>query len=632
MLDYLSLAKVIRWKFRSIGDLRSALKYPNNDIYSQLTWAFVGRRLDEIDEIEIEVNDQERYLNNVAKLARLRKIWIYRNNGSNHKNMYAFAEVIIKAIQLHHGPDQVSECHMIPAPIILEGESHSYDLSSEVDVSISSARRVLSLLPPSRRYLILPRPDGSTVSLNNSFDPFVATISDMSIMCTKWKIMTKLYPGHSQDQILQRFRGLKTLWIDLETTNGDDENLLTWAACEAEHYHHQPGGHRLGQLVPLENLRISYNGITTPPIGTATPCWKILQDGLFGFSGTLTSLDVNCNGRMVDRLFTVPRPLPKLTSLMSGGMAIDRSVWELAPNIEYLNIDIGFPQSRDDITVPDDSYVDQDTGTPTFSPTSIDTPQQQLTEIWFHCPKLDELSLWGQALCLFDPECLHRSPNLRILEMSCQSQKAPKMIHPTHWTWDWSFPMLDYIRLDSNLHELRFSLAILRSCPTLSELDLGHIDEYHRFPLHVKGIFDALLDRNNSNNNNNNNQMLPFTHSNLRSITFHGSWDIEADELVCLLQVLPGLVKMVIESFHFNEGFGARELVEITKTHPSLMYVSIDMERMTGPPSALGLSEITSDQVTKMSSVVKKSCHHLPNKRLWIVYTFMRFSYYALYL
>ncbi|KAG0231477.1 hypothetical protein BGW42_000229 [Actinomortierella wolfii] len=219
-------------------------------MYRQLTWAFVGHRLDEIEELEIEVEDQERYLNNAAKMTRLRKIWIYRDKGTSYKDMHDFAEAMIKAIQLHHEPGRLNECHMIPSPI--EWSQYTYQnspSSPEIDISISNAQRVLSLLPPPRHSLTLPRPDGSTVLLNNPFDPFVSTIEFMSTArYLSWEVLLKLYPGQSLGQILQRFRGMRTLEIDSMTANGDDENILAWAACEAENYHRPSIDHHLRSL------------------------------------------------------------------------------------------------------------------------------------------------------------------------------------------------------------------------------------------------------------------------------------------------------------------------------------------------------------------------------------------------
>ncbi|KAG0232138.1 hypothetical protein BGW42_008354 [Actinomortierella wolfii] len=593
MLDYLSLVKVIRWRFRLAYDepLISELKFPENDLYRQLTWAFVGHRLGEVEELEIDVEDQERYLSNVAKMTRLRKVWIYRDKSTSYKDMYDFAKAMIKAIQLHHGPGQLSECHTIPDPIDLGSDEYNDNHSSR-EIDLSGASRVLSLLPPPRYYLTLPRPDGSTVSLNHLFDPYVATVEEIFSLDTEnlsfmWKAMMKMYPGHSHAQILQRFRGLTILFISPKTANGDDENLLAWAACEAEHCYRQPGSHQ--PLVPLRCLQVKYEDnpylFTKSPTAMATPKWKIHEDGLLGFSSTLRSLNVTypqSDNGTIDRLFSIPRPLHKLRFLSLSGLAVDRSVWEKAPNIQHLQIDISIPLSRDSITIPSYSKDIQNTGTSSFPSLLIDSgsitstteeqPQRQLLEIWFHCPLLTDLALSDGALLLLDPKC-HSSPNLKKPSIfaqpktlggkySHQAQEVPRVIHPARLTWDWSFPVLRQLSLYGNLHWIGFSLAILRSCPTLRWIDLFHVDENHRFLLRVKRILDVPL-------NKDNNQMLPFTHINLLSIVLRGNWNIEVDELACLLQVLPGLKKIEFAPSCFNIGFGSKELVEVTKSHPS---------------------------------------------------------------
>ncbi|KAG0232304.1 hypothetical protein BGW42_008270 [Actinomortierella wolfii] len=638
------------------------LKYPDIDMYQHLTWAFVGHRLDDIEELEIDFKDHERYLNNVPKMTRLRKIWIFRGEDVNYEDMYEFAEAMIKAVQLHHGLDQVRECHMIPGPIEWGPDAYnSYPSSHEIDVSIVGAQRVFSLLPPPKHYFKLSRPDGSIVSLNHPFDPFVRTIGSISTSDElMWEVMTKVYPGHSHTQILQRFRGMRHLDIDPMTANGDDENILAWAACEAEHYYDRRGGRQIGTLVPLVRLKICYEDpyhVRTRTTRVATPKWKILQDGLLGFSSTMKCLLVtypHSDDGMVDRLFTIPRLLPELKFLSLRGLAIDRSVWELAPNIENLEIDISFPPLRDNTTDPDNIQDDQSTETLTFSLPSADTTttvtletttlaaeKQQWADIWFHFPKLEYLKLSDKAFSLFDPECFLLSPKLRGLSViwsskinhgvtSGQTYKVPRVVHSTRWTWNWSFQRLQEITLVGDLHGFRFSLAILRSCSALRRIALSHFDANHRFPLCAKGILDAPLVKSN-------NQMIPFTHSNLLSIKFLGYCDIEVNELVCLLKVLSDLVSIDFFQAQFSEGFGVRELVEITKTHPSLRHVGTDMEHETEPPSALGLSEITTHQQIQMSSIVSDGIfdefnNKLSEERPWILYSFKNFIDCALYL
>ncbi|KAG0238041.1 hypothetical protein BGW42_007595 [Actinomortierella wolfii] len=298
-------------------DYLSALRLFNRDLYMELTWAFVGHRLGEVEELEVEFEDKERYLSNATKMTRMCKIWI-RLDSPNYKNM-----------------------------------------------------------------------------------------SDLAVAMT---------------------------------ANGNDENLLSWAACEAEHYHHQPGGHQLGPLVPLEELWVWYRGYT-PFVESARkviPKLKILQDGLLGFSGSLKWLIVDyprSHNRVDDRpvKFTIPRPLLKLKLMHLHELTIDRPSWEQVPNIEELILDIDFPQLRDRIATSNGSRNDQNagvTGVTPLSPTLIDTStttttmtteqqqQQELPEIWFHCPKLTKLTLENQAVNLLDPNCLYFSPNLQELDLS----------------------------------------------------------------------------------------------------------------------------------------------------------------------------------------------------------------------
>ncbi|KAG0311111.1 hypothetical protein BGZ99_010370 [Dissophora globulifera] len=662
MLDYLSLVKVVRWKGRIYREsqLMDVLGYWGEDLYMLLTWAFVGHRLDGVEEVEIDVEHREHYLDNAAKMTSLRKIWTRFGDSHDYKHMYDFSEAMIKAIQLHHGLYQLRECHMIPNPLVRGPGASDYDNEFR-EIDISGAQRVLSHLPPPRHYLTLPRPDGSTISLDQLFDPYMETIQDMSSMDAQysalvWKAMIKAYAGQSPSQVLQRLRGMTSLNIDPETANGNDENLLAWATCEAKHHYHRPGGRQQVPLVPLQKLYIGYDGTdtnsTAPRARATTAKWKILQDGLLGFSGTLNCLSVlyprSVDG-MVDRSFTVPRPLHKLKALFLREMVIDPSVWDLAPNIERLSIRFSFPLFE----VPAATAESQNDQNAIMTPMTVDTttttaaagqqPQCQLPEFSFHCPRLTHLTLEDRAISLLDPNCLHHSPNLQKLEFlsgslarkrivdeggdSDEAQVALRVLYPTRWTWDWSFPMLKRLTLQGDLHEFGFSLAILRSCPILSWIELTHRDATRRFPLRSKGILDVPLD--------NNNQKLPFTQSKLEIIHFANDWDIDPDELSCLLQALPGLKTMcMVESVRYAEGLGDRELIDITKSHPVLSHVVTNMVRTTEPASALGLSDIRDryreETEAGIGVMYDGDGNAMPRKRRWVDYEFQGYGRHSL--
>ncbi|KAG0231378.1 hypothetical protein BGW42_000274 [Actinomortierella wolfii] len=664
MLNYLSLVKVIRWGRRWYYEdwLNKKIENRTKELYMLLTWAFVGHRLDEIEEVEIDVEDQERYLNNAAKMKRLRRIRIHIGGNNNSKDMYDFAEAMIKAIQLHHGPDQLRECRLIPNPLVWDIETEHPDEADYIEGYLSNpdddddtldetdlnrARRILSLLPP-KKYLALPAPDGSTLSLNQPYDPYAATIKKMwSKGCRRgvpiWKAMMKAYPGHSQTQILQRFRSMISLSIYPKTAYSNEENLLAWAVCEAER-RHQPGSSQLMPLVPLERLEVVYDDSSdfrAPQPRSGTPKWKILQDGLFGFSGTLTSLKVvypqSVDG-MVDQVLTIPRPLYKLKSMELYGLAVDRSVWEQVPNIEELWISFGDMPTTTSYLTPNDSQEGHDSTTTTV--TIEQQPQSQMPEIWFHCPKLTKLSLWGRPSYLLDPDCLHHSPNLQALGLwrkgviihkyiandgadAREVREVLRVLHPSRWTWDWSLPVLSSIVVEGDLREYRFSFTILRSCPTLRKLVLDHTNAGSYFNLHDKEVLDAPLDKNN--------HILPFTHSNLTMLWFRRYWDFEADELSSLLQVLPNLKDLWFESVPFDKGFGDRELVETTKTHPTLMCVRASMKRTTEPPSALGLSDINLEFSQEVGSIARATNgdndNLTPNEQDTITYYFRAPNY-----
>ncbi|KAG0234518.1 hypothetical protein BGW41_001117 [Actinomortierella wolfii] len=384
-IDYLSLVKVIRWRYRSdyYSPLCSALKHSNEDLYKELTWAFVGHRLNEIEELEIDVDDQERYLKNVAKMTRL------------------------------------------------------------------------------------------------------------------------------------------------QTANGDDENLLAWAACEAEYYHRHSGEHQFGPLVPLEILDIR----------DGSPISNRAQD---------------------------------------------------TQNLEAT------------VNPPSSSLADT-----TATVTTEQRLQRESLEVRFHCPKLTTLTLWNQAVNLLDPTCFHFSPNIQHLELrnwnlmdlafvnygeddSIKEPDVLKVLHPTRWTWDWHFPFLNRFRLEGDLHQLRFTLAFLYTCPSLERMELYHEATGIRFPLRVKGILDNPLDKTN-----NNNQTSPFTHNKLAKLTLGGNLEVGVDELASLLQALPSLKEIELGSIDFgNINFEDRELVEISRTHPALERVTTNIKCTTKPPSAIGLARI----------------------------------------
>ncbi|KAG0234282.1 hypothetical protein BGW42_006787 [Actinomortierella wolfii] len=610
-IDYLSLVKVVRWREQRFDDrwLWKSLGYNSTDLLMQMTWAFVGHRLDEVEEIEIDAEDRERYLANAARMTHLRRIWIHLDRNGNYEEMYEFSEAMIKAIQLHHGPHQLLECQVIPNPLVK---------------------------------------DGTIVTLDHPLDPYASAVQYID-RCDEntWNTMMRMHAGHPKGQIIQRFRGMTTLCIYRQTANGNDENLLDWAACEAENSHHKYDGRQFAPLIRLEELSIDYKSyIILPQSRTATPKWKILQDGLLGFASTLNKLKIvypQSRDGMTDRVFTTPRTLPKLKSMNVEGLAIDRSFWEQAPDIEELYISFDYPQFRDSTTTPDELQDDQITeaiptlptpivtNTTATTTTGLTTEQQiqrQIPEFWFYCPRLTQLTLKDRAANLLDPNCFHFSPNLEKLMVSSwtysirdvEKRNALKMLHPTQWTWDWSFPVLHSLTLTDDLHEFKISMGILRSCPTLKSIYLYHCVVGHRFPLHVKGDFDASM-------NKSNNQKLPFTHGNLTNIRFHGFWDIGVDELACLLRVLPDLKELDMGFVRFDKNFGDRELVEITKVHPSLEYMYVDMALTAEPPSASGLS--TRDR-GESSDICGKDDRETPKERTRVTYAF-RPDLYALH-
>ncbi|KAG0235819.1 hypothetical protein BGW42_004662 [Actinomortierella wolfii] len=624
MLNYLSFVKVIRWRkwdYLQNCWLEELLGYQKDDICKHLTWALVSHRLDEIEELEIDIDDQERYLQNAAKLTSLHKVWTHVGRDHDCVKMFDCAEVMVKAIQQHHGPYQLKECHLIPN--LLEYVEMFLEYYKEEHKSDHRRTwRVVSLLPPPKQYLTLPRLDGSIVSFNLPLDPYVATIE-----------------------------GLTSLSIDSEVIN--DENFLVWAAYEAEHCYHRSGGQQFTPLVPLESFEITFNCRESG----STPKLKILQDGLLGFSRTLKSLKVTYNpssSEMVDYIltFNFPRPLHKLKELTLWNSNIDRPSWEQAPTIEDLSIRFDFPPSIFYTPILNEPQGDQDTGTTPLLSESIGTTiinaiantvaakqqsQRQLPEFWFHCPKLTSLALQGEVINFLDPSYLHHLPNLKYLDLwnpshprhvtdrrvkSCEALGVLKVAHPTRWTWNWSFPMLRVLRLKGDLLALNFSSAILRSCPTIKYMNLTHNNHggHDRFPLRVKGIFDATLDKSN-------NQMAPFTHSNLNSLKFDNDWDIEVDELAYMLQVLTGLMEIGITSSHSCKRFGARELIEITKTHPSLINVITSFEITAESLLALGLSGLDDryNYQKALESVFLARYDddiEIPKTRSRIVYTF----------
>ncbi|KAG0250145.1 hypothetical protein DFQ27_009555 [Actinomortierella ambigua] len=650
MLNYLSLVKVVRWKDRVMGEshLMDVHEFYDDKLRSSLTWALVGHRLGEIEELEIHVADGERYLANVAKMKNLRMIWTRFGNDHCYKDMHSFSEAMVKAMQLNHGPNLLRECHMIPNPL-KQGPEMSTDGNQLREIDISDAQRVLSLLPPPRRPSTLPRPDGSITILDQMFDPYVATIRDMATVTAMggdlaWGAIFKVYPGLSQAQLLQRFRGLVSLTINPETANGNDENFLAWAACEAEHRYHQSCGRQHVSLIPLQEFVVRYEDenteSTAPRSGSTLAKWKILQDGLLGFSSTLNELHVmyprSVDG-MTDKLFTVPRPLLQLRLLVLREVAIDASVWDQMPNIEVLTIRFSFPL----FNLPETETQDDLNGITT--PMTVDTTasamatvrqqsQRQLPEFSPNCPSLRFLHLEDRAINLLDPNCLHHLPNLRGLAMSNYSparrriiggrdsdeaQEILRMLHPIRWTWDWSLPNLTNLKLIGDLNEFEFSFSILRSCPAITSFNLVHRDAACHFPLRAKGILDTPSD-NASSSNGHRSQKPSFTC--LATVSLGGDWDIEQEELECLIQALPGLRDISIESGHYSEGLDGRELINTTKKHPALSWVNTNVACTTQTISELGLRNY--QERYEEERELYGDDYTIPRPRMWIEYCF----------
>ncbi|KAG0251330.1 hypothetical protein DFQ27_008831, partial [Actinomortierella ambigua] len=564
MLDYLSFIQSVRWE--CILDYNDELwgsnllrehAYTNglpcaNFFQDIMTWTVCGHRLGEIRELEIQPKGLGRFIEMAPRLCRLRVVTIATQDSSCDDltdTIYPDTLRFIQALQKYHGTDRLLYLDF--------AHGRKYNLHDDVfRWNVEIAKQLQPLFP---RDLVFPvlRPMDAYLSRLKSLQMGAKALS-------RWLDISKDYSDMSTGQILQRCRSLVELEIDFNEGKIDDPNMFAWAADEARE---RAAGRLSAPAVPLEELHLQMEEPATVTFYSA------LRGSMRGFSQSLVKLHVYLTSLQVgegreaggggersegedlqylpvryDEWEVMPR-LKSLTLSSSIVEPLDYRLLQLYPNLKALRISL---------TRRKDSKV-----APPCWP-RIDLPH------------LAELSLYGQAIDLFDPESLHSMLKLRELHLrgdhdlerqllTLQAKECPPSGDVSadisgHWTWDWNLPELEAAHLRMDLSQAKFSFGVLRGCPKLRELNVECTGPRSKppLPLHVLSVLT-----------NPSEDIFPA----LQGLLLRGRYNLQPEDLQALVgRALPSLRTLYMDTVSPST---TQQVVELARQHSTLNGVTL---------------------------------------------------------
>ncbi|KAF9162140.1 hypothetical protein DFQ26_003826 [Actinomortierella ambigua] len=568
MADYLTLIQSIRWgrameRFEAPkGDSRLSKATSRRGFHTYtaylrhtVTWSICGHRLGEIRELEMEPNEIQRFVDVASELCRLHVIFIATRKSWRPKltgTIYPSTLRFIQTLQQHHGKDQLRECHFA-----YDAGNRDDDDDDDEDEDEDGEDRDIFRWNLTIAKQLPPRfPRGLQLAL--PLRPMDAYLSRLETLATRkkvhnrWQEISEDYSDMSVGQMLQRCRSLLELQLNFDHGEIDDPNVLAWAADEARE---RAAGRLLAPAVPLEELILQ---LKSPTIVNVP---RMLMDAIHGFSQTLVILGVTLGPQreeedneddeveehdnedkdedweLLPLLQGDSIVLPKLAGFIFGSDIAERwdpRILRLGPNLNDLSV------SLSGYRVP-----------------WVRPP------VWprLYLPHLTQLELHWRAVNLFDPASLHDMPRLQGLQLYTTSRVSDPPVDALTfsgcWTWDWDLPELETLILHMEFSEVNFSFRVLRGCPKLREMHLVSTSPRcilrHQFDVAsvlvhpTEDVFYAL-----------------------EELVLAGRYRLQPEDLQTLLEVLPGLRRLELETVR---PCTAQQAVEFTRHHPSLVEV-----------------------------------------------------------
>ncbi|KAG0255691.1 hypothetical protein DFQ27_006118 [Actinomortierella ambigua] len=549
MLDYLSFIRCVRWEYlleHPINESKSTiLKYQRPDLVargcntfvrSTLTWCFCGHQLGQLRELEIEPDVIERYIAAAPQLRCLRTIVIATYHGfptNLTQLIYPTTASLVQKLQEHHGKGLVRDCcFSLPPEYNADADASRWNLAM---------RKQLPLILPRGLRLALPiRPIDSYLSR------VMGLATAQGSQC-QWSEIAKEHSDLSAGQILQRGRSLVDLSVYFVKSGVNDPGVLAWAADEARE---RAAGRLLAPAVPLKRLNLGLYGLT------AVDMFRVLMDAIRGFRQSLVTLYVRTSAPEAGEEYS---DLPQLPLLQNESMVMSRLDHLMFSGHNPERLDIRLLQSCPNLTrleVTLEEFKDPNALPPSWPVLLL--------------PCLTWMTLSGRATNLFDPASFHGMPQLQTMSLSFNedpddsSASAKALLD--RWTWDWNLPELTKFRVWAESRMAEFCLRILRGCPKLQELSL----EFPRYGDKEPCPIDVL-----STLNSPTQDIFPALHT----LEMTGRYCLQPEDLQVLMgRALPGLKNV---SMHSVSPCTPQQVVEYTRHHPSLKYVSIRHELPT---------------------------------------------------
>ncbi|KAF9975795.1 hypothetical protein BGZ73_000386 [Actinomortierella ambigua] len=562
MADYLSLIRVVRWT----GVLRTCFAHMRNTMkvlrclypYSQdftyyleslgedcLTRAICLHRLSNVVELEIQPTGIVEFLHKASEISSLKRIFIINDFSDQRKAVYLLAICLVKAIQYHHGSEQVQDCRIYRRLMTTHSESR-FDLHSELEL----------LLPLPKGLKNLPTKDSPIQIADRS----LAKLETLAIHARdkpEWKKICLSYPNRSPGYIFQRCRSLTKLSLEIVPELLDDPDLFAWAVQEA---HDRAADRPVPPMVTLENLTLYVKALDV------RDARKLIKDASIGFRRSLRWLHVSFesnnkahgvsddtdhdhdNGddsdndgdegggdvegsppvehRFVqDRIRTLPR-LTRFFFIANKPSLFDPRLLQFSRNLVNLTVRLNCPDGT--------SYLPR-----SWPPLEL--------------PKLTSLALAGVATRAFDPTSLMSMPCLKSLSLAETStdSSSGEVLWMERWTWDWYLPNLTFLDVRC-AKEGWFSLRILRGCPKLEQLVVETV---------AKSLLPVRSDLGEESD----------CFKTVEELHLEGQCELFVSDLQYLLQqVFPCLRKLELP---VNDEVMVRQVIAGTQNHPTLRHV-----------------------------------------------------------
>ncbi|KAF9205171.1 hypothetical protein BGZ49_004390 [Haplosporangium sp. Z 27] len=464
------------------------LQYLAVDLRVHLTWALCEPALENIHSLVIPLSDIHRYITVVSRFERLNYVTFKLDKKLEYSHFFStamessdpqrFADLQRERTESLEGMVRFVQLHTQHFPQILRSADCPEDenwVSNIQKCPESYHSRIQDFLPSLNKPRVIDRNNWSQVLAKIS----TTDLSQVQAIRASRSDLARWYPGLYQTGFLQRCRSLKELEIV-------SLNLLTfrWAADEFRSLDSwrsnttnsivnpiQPPHN----LVPLEYLLLwSFN----------SPITNEVADIFTGFHETLQTFITRCVGSSGFTGFT-PTPfsedgsigvifgnfdqeMPRLRKLIiilpRQSVKLPTNLITRCPKLEYLEIE--------------DQLMSYASNTDLLLERSQDWSHEHLGDLAYKGIKLQ-----GNSAIIFNPELLHHTPNLQILNLGIKTMRNQSFIphvaqmidcdpKPSRWTWDWNLPNLKTLQLTGEF-AWRFRFIMLAGCPNLENLYLN---------------------------------------------------------------------------------------------------------------------------------------------------------------